>query len=559
MSNGLERPLLFTPDHDFLAATVQSSSGGREPSKCTVDLQRVYEIKRTVQEIKTGEWKRIALQFPDDMLRDAAAVFEALNSGLQEAALKRRGEATATDNEDSGAIRGSASNGPDIEKLYILGDTSYGACCVDEIAAEHVDADVIVHYGRTCLSPAARLPVIYIYTEQRLPQDLVLQALRSAFPDSSKEIILMADVMYTNDVREIAAILTKEGYSNVFPATPAQDTSSPLPNRMLPRDVQNDPSRLLSYSIVHILQPHPSLLLSLASRTASIYVLHAEDVSPSQAWTCTPATTSIALRRRYGLLISLARASIFGILVNTLSVKNYLHMVEQVKRQIGEVGKKSYTFVVGKVNAAKLANFSEVDGWVVIGCSESSLIDSKDFFRPVITPFELELALKPDHERVWTGQWSSNFHDVLRHLDSSLAGHSTATDIGKEGAEEPADHSCDSEPESAPPDFDLRTGRALVPSRLMRPSGRSSVPSTATTQESLALVHKPAGTVASIGGQMSPGAVFLSKRTWRGLGSDLEIAHDDEGTALETTGAQIEEGRSGIARGYQVGEDGLRT
>src|SRR5205085_7855469 len=46
-------------------------------------------------------------------------------------------------------------------KLTILADTSYGACCVDEIAAEHVDADAVVHYGRACLSPTARLPVIY--------------------------------------------------------------------------------------------------------------------------------------------------------------------------------------------------------------------------------------------------------------------------------------------------------------------------------------------------------------------------------------------------------------
>jgi len=42
--------------------------------------------------------------------------------------------------------------GDDI-KFYILADTSYGSCCVDEIAAEHADADCIIHYGRACLSP----------------------------------------------------------------------------------------------------------------------------------------------------------------------------------------------------------------------------------------------------------------------------------------------------------------------------------------------------------------------------------------------------------------------
>jgi diphthamide biosynthesis protein 2 len=37
-------------------------------------------------------------------------------------------------------------------EVFILGDTSYGECCVDEVNAEHNAADVVVHYGRSCLS-----------------------------------------------------------------------------------------------------------------------------------------------------------------------------------------------------------------------------------------------------------------------------------------------------------------------------------------------------------------------------------------------------------------------
>ena len=37
-------------------------------------------------------------------------------------------------------------------QFFILADTTYGSCCVDEVAANHANADLIVHYGRTCLS-----------------------------------------------------------------------------------------------------------------------------------------------------------------------------------------------------------------------------------------------------------------------------------------------------------------------------------------------------------------------------------------------------------------------
>jgi Putative diphthamide synthesis protein len=28
----------------------------------------------------------------------------------------------------------------------------YSSCCVDEVAAQHVDADALVHYGHACMS-----------------------------------------------------------------------------------------------------------------------------------------------------------------------------------------------------------------------------------------------------------------------------------------------------------------------------------------------------------------------------------------------------------------------
>ena len=37
--------------------------------------------------------------------------------------------------------------------LFVMADTAYGSCCVDEVGASHVGADCVVHYGHTCLSP----------------------------------------------------------------------------------------------------------------------------------------------------------------------------------------------------------------------------------------------------------------------------------------------------------------------------------------------------------------------------------------------------------------------
>jgi diphthamide biosynthesis protein 2 len=36
-----------------------------------------------------------------------------------------------------------------VEDLYVA-----HSCCVDEVAAEHVNADLVVHYGHACMSPS---------------------------------------------------------------------------------------------------------------------------------------------------------------------------------------------------------------------------------------------------------------------------------------------------------------------------------------------------------------------------------------------------------------------
>lgn len=38
-------------------------------------------------------------------------------------------------------------------RFYVMADTVYGSCCVDEVGASHVDADCVVHFGPACMSP----------------------------------------------------------------------------------------------------------------------------------------------------------------------------------------------------------------------------------------------------------------------------------------------------------------------------------------------------------------------------------------------------------------------
>jgi diphthamide biosynthesis protein 2 len=523
-----------------------------------------YEIQRTLEEIRRHSWRKVALQFPDEMLCHSVRVFQLLARGLRhvlpgpDLPLDQQMDTHSSHEQFTSNISQLNIDVLGITvKLTILADTSYGSCCVDEVAAEHVDADAVIHYGRACLSPSARLPVIYIFTSQDLDREKVVASFKDAFPDKCNRIVLTADMAYAHHVRPICQDLSDRGYKGLFAAEIIHDPASPIPNRTVPKEVQEGSETLKDWRLFHISEPPTSLLLTLSSRLCEIRIYPTNGKTDGDALTqSVTANSSILIRRRYALVTSLTTVPVWGILINTLSVKNYLHIVELVKSQIAAAGKKSYVFVVGKLNAAKLANFSEVGGWVVIGCWESSLVDSKDFYKPVVTPFELELALRRDEERTWKGDWTADFQRIL---DDN---HSTEVTPAGEALLNEADglnDGHDSEDESAPPEFDLRTGRYLSQTRPMQAASKGNSDSFihSGTPHSSALARRADGDLVAVNGVVSPAAEFLkSGRTWKGLGSDFEIAYDDEESS---EGGVIQEGRAGIARGYVVADGGTRT
>lgn len=133
--------------------------------------------------------------------------------------------------------------------------------------------------------------------------------------------------------------------------------------------------------------------------------------------------TNKLLMKRYGVVQKARDADVFGIVVGTLGIASYLPTLEYLRKLLKKHKKKSYTMAVGKLTPAKLGNFLEVETWVLVACGENSLVEGyKDFMKPIVTPWELEVALG---EREWItggekGQYTLDFKSVL--LDSQKEG-----------------------------------------------------------------------------------------------------------------------------------------
>lgn len=52
--------------------------------------------------------------------------------------------------------------------FFVVGETSYGLCCADDIAALHLKAELIVRIGNSCLTKNKQLPVYFLFENKQI-------------------------------------------------------------------------------------------------------------------------------------------------------------------------------------------------------------------------------------------------------------------------------------------------------------------------------------------------------------------------------------------------------
>ncbi|DBA75064.1 TPA: hypothetical protein ACH3X1_010397 [Trebouxia sp. C0004] len=130
-----------------------------------------------------------------------------------------------------------------------------------------------------------------------------------------------------------------------------------------------------------------------------------------------PIAISKTLKRRYFLVEKAKNANVIGILVGTLGVSGYKDAIDSIRALAKKAGKKTYTMLMGKPNPAKLANFPEVEIFVMVADPQGMILDSKEYYAPIITPYEAYMAFCGD--LAWNGDYSLDFSSLQVRADGS--------------------------------------------------------------------------------------------------------------------------------------------
>lgn len=118
--------------------------------------------------------------------------------------------------------------------------------------------------------------------------------------------------------------------------------------------------------------------------------------------------------------INIAKKSkTFGLILGTLGRQGSNSIFNRLRKILRENGRVVIPFLMAEINRAKLPMISEVDVWVQVACPRLSIDWGEGFDKPIITPYELEVAMK---ETEWKevypmdyysndgGSWSNMYH-----------------------------------------------------------------------------------------------------------------------------------------------------
>jgi len=313
-----------------------------------------FEIPKTIWKIRTTNSCTVALQFPEGLLMYACTITDIL-----------------TKYTDADVI--------------IMGDVTYGACCVDDFTSRALGCDLLVHYGHSCLVPiqdTKGINLLYVFVQIDANLGHFIDTLRANFT-AEQLLALVSTIQFVASLQVVKRTLESEGYRIVVPQ------SSPLS----PGEVLGCTSPVISNDVSAIVYLGDGRF-HLESVMIQNPKIPAFQYNPySRILTAEKYGFELMIKARKEA-INIAKNSVqFGLILGTLGRQGNMKIFKYLEEQLERSGKNVIKVLMSEIFGSKLDSFKNVDCWVQVACPRLSIDWGTTFSRPLLTPFELSVAL----------------------------------------------------------------------------------------------------------------------------------------------------------------------
>jgi 2-(3-amino-3-carboxypropyl)histidine synthase len=93
--------------------------------------------------------------------------------------------------------------------MHILGDVTYGACCIDDFTASALNVDLLVHYGHSCLIPidTCKVNILYVFVDIKFDMEHFIEILKLNFTKNTK-LALVSTIQFISSLHMAKKLLS---------------------------------------------------------------------------------------------------------------------------------------------------------------------------------------------------------------------------------------------------------------------------------------------------------------------------------------------------------------
>lgn len=319
-----------------------------------------FEIHKTVWNIRKHGAKRIALQMPEGLLIYSLVISDILEQFCN-------------------------------VETVVMGDVSYGACCIDDFTAKALDCDFIVHYAHSCLVPidVTDIRVLYVFVTIGIQEEHAMKTLQKNF-DQNSHIALFGTIQFNPAVHSIKAKLEQSVEHRIRITTPQ---IKPLSKG----EVLGCTSQRLNSAEFDALVFIGDGRFHLESA-----MIHNPDIP---AYRYDPYSRKFTRERydqkqlvdvRSDAIKTASRGKIVGLILGALGRQGNVATVENLKVKLERSGRTVIKIILSEVFPNKLAMFDKIDFFVQVACPRLSIDWGYAFNKPLLTPYEANVMLGKD-------------------------------------------------------------------------------------------------------------------------------------------------------------------
>jgi 2-(3-amino-3-carboxypropyl)histidine synthase len=304
---------------------------------------------------------------------------------------------------------------PGIETL-IMGDVTYGACCIDDYTARALGCDLLVHYAHSCLIPVdvTKIKTLYVFVDISIDTSHLLTTLHRNFV-SGKTIALVGTIQFNATIHGVRSALEKQGFKILVPQI-APLSKGEILGCTSPKLREEDGVDLILYlgdGRFHL----ESIMIHNPEIPAYRYDPYARKLTREEYG----HGEMRDLRRE--AINAAKKARRWGLILGSLGRQGNPHTMGLIERKLDEMGIPWVNLLLSEIFPGKLALMSDVECWVQVACPRLSIDWGYAFPRPLLTPYEALVALEERED------WGSGVYPMDYYGKDGL-GRTKAMDIG---------------------------------------------------------------------------------------------------------------------------------